>query len=228
MPKVEAWFCPDSKKFFELDKEAEFKKHRAKILRAKRKQALENQQLATHEMWLNEARASISSLHELSEWFMKNYQRFVESSNFGRWYTAKSINRKIQIIEFKCSRIQYNGCASNTHSAPSGKVQNWQQLSDLPIGYPALIFECRYGYTPAIECSIAGILVRMGINPTAGTSGSFGSSTYHHTILWLDDWPGIKADVDAQLKEHSNLCIIATLKGVSLPKFSYNPDPIPF
>jgi hypothetical protein len=193
--------CPDTGKLFELD--AEYKTHRAKVLRKKRADAKAKKVKDTFFDWLAAEKLLITHPNQIPEWLLKNQWHLMEAINAGcrsKTYGSFNIDKFYDTDVFSSITFDrepvFKDETSNTHRCPDGGVTNFSCDSNRPRGYPGwsghisgkLQRESKHdGSYPYGE-----FLNLVGIKTGSGGGGN--KSWGYDFKLFLADWPGLQTE----------------------------------
>lgn len=211
--RVQVRKCRFTGKIFE---EKDLKKY-AIHLRNLRAERAEKRKLdkvrATFTTWLNHEKKKILHPGDIPAWFLKNQRKIMDAANAGfgdRAFSSDKFFNTDEFTKFSFETVRFSKSVSNTHVCPKGGVTNWKSKDDLPKGYP--------GWTTHVNGSLkrkshmgsypySAALNAVGLR--TGTGGG-GNKDWRYSIsIFLADWPGLKATVDAMEQEE----IVARLKG---------------
>jgi hypothetical protein len=217
MPKVQAWQCPHSKKLFALEDEKAYRSHVRSELRHKRERELREKKAREFHAWFDGEIELLSTPYEIIKWVEQNYIHFVDYFGSSHWRPNKKYVIENFRPEFDLVNLRYSDSCSNSHSSPRTGETNWCGRNDgAPRGYP--------GFTGHIYCfsntakyyADTDILEKMRICTGTGSGGKVGQ---YGVTVWLDDWPGLKRNIEAQKKEWNRNEVVNRLRGVKTPKF---------
>lgn len=121
--------------------------------------------------------------------------------------------------------VSYSATASNSHSAPAGKLSNWKRRSDIPLGYPGLHGQIIFRSKPK-QYNTGWLLLEseaMGIHFGTGSSGACGCDGYvnssYSVVVWLEMWPGLQAVVQSQYERYQMDATFSKLNGKYISEF---------
>lgn len=211
--RIQVRKCRFTGKLFE---EKDLKKY-AIHLRKLRAEMSEARHLArvrtTFKAWLKTEKESIHHPNEIPEWFLKNQRTIMDAVNAGFGGARDMFYKTDKFTKFSFEPMRYNKGVSNTHVAPAGGATNWSCDSSLPRGYP--------GWTTQATGTLNRNKNHMGSYPYSAAlnavgirtmSGGGGNENWGYGIsIFLSDWPGLQATVDAMEQEE----IISKLKGTT-------------
>lgn len=214
--KVTVNKCPDTGKLFEDDKE--YKTHRDKMRREKLAAAKDKKVKDTFFHWLAEEKKLITSVDMIPAWFLKNQRIIMDAFNVGCrgtghngfWVKFKDTD---EFTKFKITGVYYSRSVSNSHSCPRNGVTNWGgQRVGAPNGYPGWSVRVAGSLfrlpKDGSEYPYGDALNLIGIH--TGTGGGGNESWGYDAKIFLDDWSGLKAQVD-EMEQND---MVKILKGV--------------
>ena len=205
MPKVTAFACPHTGKLFALKDENKYKAHLNKLSKNRRTERKIKKERAEFDEWLDAAKARLRTPDEIVQWAAENIRRL--DSRHGLWMDTK-ISKDFKLTSIGIENPRFNASASNTHCAPKGMKTNWHRKVELPNGYPAITGRIFWTWEGR-GCEVSRVISAIGINTGSGGGGG----TYRYEVtMFLDDWPALKENVEAQQ-------IVAKLKGIPLNAF---------
>lgn len=208
--RVQVRKCPFTGKIFEEKDIVQYVLHLLNVRAEHQKIRKEKRVRDTWESWLRESKKSITHVDEIAPWFLENQATImaaVSAFNTGRPSEAFDSSDKFLGLQLK---LKWNDSCSNSHVAPEGKPTNWDGREGTVKGYPGFIgtlngqlsrgnFDSKYPYGDAYRL--------VGLK-----TGSGGGGNKNHgfgVTVFLDDWPGLQAQVDGQLQD----AVVDRLKG---------------
>ena len=210
--RVQVRKCRFTGKLFE---EKDLKKY-AIHLRTLRAERAEKRKLdkvrATFTSWLNREKKKILHPEDIPAWFLKNQRKIMDAVNAGFGDRDEKFYSTDEFTKFSFEKPRFSKTTSNTHNCPKGGVLNCSCEDDKPKGYP--------GWTAHVNGALKRNKNHLGSYPYSAAlnavglktgSGGGGNESWGYGIsIFLADWPGLKATVDAMEQEQ----IVAILKGV--------------
>jgi len=196
--KIQAYQCRFSGEIFRLDEREEYISHLTSIREKKKADRQHRNAIREWNKWLTSEKENIKEFSQIAPWVIKNFNFIIK--NYGCLH-RKNISGECSELKFQC---KYKSLASNSHSAPRGKPENWcSGNKNLPNGYP--------GYTG----SISGIVQLIGDHSwlsdvfkffdicLVGGSGPSRYGEFNYNVnVYIEDWPGLKDEL-----------VVKTLKG---------------
>jgi hypothetical protein len=226
MPKVQAWQCPHSKKLFPLEDEKKYRAHVNKQYRIKKQRELLQRKRDQFYDWFATETEELSTPYEIIKWVEKNLDYFLDlEGRRDRWHQTKFPKDFQTILDL--NNLRYSDSCSNSHSCPRSGKTNWcgrESDKGVPRGYPGFTGNIYLLSNKKDYYIDTDLLKRIGICTGSGSGGQRGNYT---VTIWLDDWPGLKRNVEAQRKEWEDNEIINRLKGTPQPKFCPDIGPQP-
>lgn len=216
-----------------FEKRKDYKKH-VLAIRKGRMQARAARDEKIREMkWFYEERAKIQFVEDIIPWIMDNQIALIKLCNkYGDrcWFDRKMKPDTDEYTKMEFSKywdtpgiLTYSDTISNTHECPDNGVTNWGGKNpDAPTSYP--------GFSGRIEGTLKRARKDMADYPTSDflkfigiKTGSGGGGNEHWGYdcrVFIDDWPGIKARIEAERYEYNKDLIAYKLKGqTSCPRF---------
>lgn len=238
--KITVWKCEEDGKLFEF--EADYKKHMAKLARARAEQKkFEENHRIEKQWWDDNFFNTVRSPAQLVPALNQHAQIIISPAIENYW------GKKVKVIEiptFHYLEFDFNfkENTSNTHDCPVGGERNFGWKEDKPRGYPGFSGRIKYGvywekrnegvypcdgdmFEPARIHSGGG----GGGSMTKLPDGRYIQTFSYEYRLFLDDYPGIKksmeqAEIWCALKgsKHSLIDIINIIN-TEFPAESYQP-----
>lgn len=214
MPRVEAWECPHTKTLFPIHQEKEYRAHLAQLARERKRIAKEERIAAEWNDFMSNSRNTLRTPSEVAQWIKENFELFY---NKYKTYRSDKLTKDWKLLSVEMDGL-FNEHTSNSHSAPQGKKTNWSRKNDLPKDYEAITGRFEMIYDGDFGGFASSIFDKVHIYSNGGGGGS-GKYAFRF-VMWLDDWPGLKATVEEQRKAYLEEKVVKTLQGKRMPAFN--------
>ena len=217
MPKVTMWKCPFTGKLFETRRKYinHLKKLRARRTMRRRQLKLEREARANMDAKI----AALRTAADIEKFIVEDFHDILLAT-YGRKKFAIIKQMNIEFFEFE--RIRYNERESNSHNCPRNGVTNWGGYNDkkgAPRGYPGFGGQVKWKVTgpkradhgsfdSRIEMDRA--LKYIGVHVGTGCPGWDGNISFQ---FFVDDFPGIKEEVEIAREEAKRAIFQSRLKG---------------
>jgi hypothetical protein len=216
MPKVQAWECPHTGKLFRLVDEKKYRTHLNRLSKQRSEERAIREERNAFSQWFEESTAELNTPTKIGNWANDNFRRIFKHCNRGRINKGAKLNGILL-------NGKYNPMCSNSHSSPKGKKSNWSGRDpDTPRGYPGVkgrikIYNSTCPFSSDSFFNETRTLESIGIH--TGTGGGGGEASVYDVTLWLDDWPGLKAEVMRQSVAWEEESVIKRLRGERVSSF---------
>jgi len=207
MPKVEAWECKHTGALFPLANENEYKKHTARAYRSVVAIRKMEKKKADFKEWLATEKAKCRSPKQIAQFLQDNFQVLYDNYNYPFKKKREKLSATVTI------NVNYREQCSNTHSCPQNGVMNWGSKADKPKGYPGLYGRINIDVTGQYSGFLGDVMSVANV-----CTGSGGHGNYDVT-LWIDDWAGIKDEIEQQKAVYDAQHIVNILAGQKSPIF---------
>jgi hypothetical protein len=214
VPKIEAWKCPHSGMLFEVEKE--YKSHLRALSRQRARQA-EYKLIVDNidDVILGERQCE--SAQELCEYVLAHSKEYMIKGLMHDYCSgisdALQKGHKMEFPKYtgmKIFDVRWNNLASNSHSAPRGKKQNFCGQGDkdgIPKGYPGWCGNIRIWHDKdarivvhdpkkkrPIKWSVPSFsdCTRIPSGIQTGSGGGRDDGSYYSVTLFAEDFPAIE------------------------------------
>lgn len=219
--RVQVFKCPFTGKLFEQDARDEYIQHLFKV-RKNKQETRQAQRLKMERLeWIAKEKAAIKRVEDIPDWILDNQEALMNAYNrltnrYEKFFPTDEFR------DIKFDFLHYSDSASNTHCAPAGKPMNWGCKPDLPRGYP--------GWCGNVQGSLHRESKHQGQYPYSdllqflqihtGSGGGGNANWRYGFTIFLEEWPSLQAQVDANKAEEARIKyendqrrVIARLKG---------------
>lgn len=193
MPKVTAWKCPYTGKFFDLRQRKKIGKHLAKVRASNNEERWRRIAAREFDEWSLNARTTIDDFSDLEVFIVKNANHMSRARFPNSW--RRDHHRGPIDIELKYFNldVSFRDMCSNTHAAPICKPRNFCKEDDKPLGYKGWYGRLVFAYKGEDDFWREA-LEKMSIHTGSGGGGTRKDGYTHlrfDVTIWADDWPAL-------------------------------------
>jgi hypothetical protein len=190
--KITAYKCENTGAIFEHYKD--YAAHRKRYLAEQAKRAAQQARIKGADAAFENLRLTAVDFDTIAAWVVDNQQTLIDRYNAQRNGQPRKLRKNekpFAITSVVFDNMRRDSHISNSHNAPLGQLTNWgRSFSDRPTSYPGHRGTIRICYEGEFSGSITDLLKGTGI--CTGSGGGGAGKLNYETILWADDWPGMK------------------------------------